>query len=811
MSHWRQEFALIFRRFIKAPGLALAIIASIGLGIAANATIFSMVSRFILSPPPVGDPARLMSVYTQQDGEQCCNKFPWPLYRDVRDHAKSFSGLAAYYELVPASIGGSGEPERVWGQAATSNFFDVAQVQMAQGRQFLPTEERSQVIVLGHNLWERQFAGDPAILGKTIHLSGKAFTVVGVAPAGFHGLDLVLNPEFWVPLGNVEALVPNIPKRESREFHWVSVVGRLHPGVTRTQAATELATLAQRFAVAYPATDKGNHFHLEPAGSLPPNAQSAVKLFLGALTVTALLVLCIACANVANLLLAQAASRQKEMAVRLALGANRGQLMGRMLTESTVLALLGGIFGFALSLWATSALSAFHLPAPVPLDISLTQDWRGMLFTFALSLSAGLLFGVAPAWVASRPLLTVALKGEDTLARPGRRWTLRSLLVVAQVAVSLVLLCVTGLFLRSLQRAANIDVGFRSGGMLTMSIDPGVHGYSADRTIQFLDQLQQRAAALPGVTAAVITDVVPLSMGTRSEAFSAVGNAKAAKPAALAELYMASPGYFETMGVPRLAGRDFAKESPIGPKVAVVNRAFAERVFGAENPIGQMVTDSRDTYQIIGVVENMKSRTVGENLRAILFRSVEQSVAGDPSFLGYSLIVRTSGDPSALTSSVREQVRALDPNMAVFNVETMQEHVRDALFLPRLAGMLFGIFGLIGLILASVGLYSIMSYSVSRRRREIGIRMALGAQVGGVQRLIVRQGMLLALVAVAIGIPGAWMAAKFATSFLYGVHPHDLLTFTAVPLFVVAIALMACWLPARRASRVDPQTVLRYE
>ncbi len=810
MSTWR-ELAYIARRIRRTVGVALAIVVSIGLGIAANATIFSMVSKFVLSPPPVGEPSTLLSLYTQQDGDRCCNHFPWPLYRDVRDQAKSFSGVAGYYELLPASIGGTGDPERVWGQAATANFFDVAQLSMTYGRGFLGAEENSQVIVLGHSLWQRRFASDPAILGKAVTLSGRPFTVVGVTPAGFHGLDSILNPEFWVPLGNAESLVPNLPKREARDYHWISVIGRLQPGVNRTQAAAELDALAKRLAIAYPASDKGNHFVMDSAGSLPPSAQSIVKLFLGALTVVALLVLCIACANVANLLLAQASSRQKEMAVRLALGASRGQLMRQMLAESTLLALAGGMLGFVLSIWATSALSAFHVPSPVPLDVSLTQDWRVSLYTFMLSLGAGVLFGLAPAWAVSRPLLTNALKGEDALARPGRRWSLRSLLVIAQVAMSLVLLCATGLFLRSLQRAANIDIGFRSGGLLTMSIDPAVHGYTAERTVQFVSQLRQRAAALPGVTSAVITDIVPLSGGHRSEGFQVVGKTGRTNSVPFAELYMASPGYFETMGIPRLAGSDFAHESPTGTKVAVVNRAFAEKAFGAQNPIGQIVSGGGVTYQVIGVVGDIKSRTIGEDMRPLLFRSIDQSIASDPSVMGYTLIVSTRGDPAALTPSVRDAVRALDPTIAVFNVATMQEHVKDALFLPRLAGTLFGIFGGIGLMLATVGLYGVISYSVSRRTREIGIRMALGAQIGAVQRLIVGQGMILTLIALAVGLPGAWMASKLASSFLYGVRPHDLLTFIAVPLILLAVALLACWIPARRAARVDPQTVLRYE
>jgi predicted permease len=811
VSVLKKELSYIYRRVLRSPSVTLAIIVSIGLGIAANATIFSMVSRFVLRPAPVRDPSMLLSVYTTHDGDRCCNHFSWPTYSDVRDHTKSFSGLAAYYDLVPASVSGFGEPERVWGQAATANFFGVAQVPMALGRGFAANEEEQQVIILGHRLWQRRFASDPAILGRTVTLSGRPFTVVGVAPPAFHGIDLLLDPQFWVPLGNVEQLVPDIPKRPARDYHWLSVIGRMQPGVTRSQSDAELGAMAKQFVIAYPDIDKGNGFHLEQAGSLPPGFKSAVNLFLGALTVVVLLVLCIACANVANLLLAQTASRQREMAVRLALGASRGQLLRQMLAESTLLALGGGLFGFVLSLWATSALSAFRLPAPVPLDISVNTDWRVLMYTFALSLGTGLLFGVAPAWAASHPVLTSALKGEDALARPGRRWTLRGLLVILQVAISFVLLCATGLFLRSLQRAATIDIGFRAGDTLMMSIDPKVHGYTAEGTVQFLTQLRQRVAALPGVTSAVVTDVVPLSGGTRSDGFRAVGDSTSSHSVPSVELYMATSGYFETMGIRRVAGRDFANESATGPKVAVVNRAFVERVFGGANPIGRQVTGGGVVYQIIGVVGNIKSRTIGEDLRPVLFRSLEQSVAGDPSFLGYSLVVRSSSNTAALAPAVRNEVHSLDPTMAIFNVETMQEHIRDAFFLPRLAGTLFGVFGLIGLVLAAIGLYGVMSYSVSRRRREIGIRMALGAQVVAVQRLIVRQGMVLTAIALALGLPGAWIATKLSASFLYGVKPHDAVTFTAVPLFLVAIALLACWLPARRAARVDPQSVLRYE
>jgi predicted permease len=807
---WLQNLTYAFRRLSKSPGFVAAAVISIAFGIAANATIFSMVSRFVLRPAPVGDPSTLMTLHTTQHGE-CCNHFSVPVFTDVREQAKSFSGVAGYYELVPASIGGSGEPERVWGQAATSNYFDVAQLGMTLGRGFTSDEEHLPVIVLSHRLWQRRFTADPNIAGKAITLSGRSFTVVGVAPPAFRGLDPVLDSEFWVPLGNLDRLVPNVPNQNSRVYHLLAVIGRLKPGVAPGQATAELDLLAQHLAKAYPETEKDSGFSFEPAGSLPPRYTSAVMLFLAALMVVVVLVLCIACANVTNLLLAQAAARQKEMAVRLALGATRGQLLRQMLLESVLLALGGAILGVALSQWATQALSAFHLPAPVPLDLSLSIDWRVLLYVFLLSIGTGLLFGLVPAWAGSRPILLSALKNEDALARPGRRWNLRSILVVSQIAISLVLLCATGLFLRSLQGASGIDIGFRSNGILMAAVDPQLHGYTPERTTQFLTQWRERVSALPGVVSVACTDSVPLSGGNRSDTFYAEGRPKSTNPPNT-ELYMVTPGYFETMGIPRIAGRDFAGEAANAPKVAVVNQAFAQQLFSGESPIGQQVTGGSVTYQIIGVVSNIKSRTLGEDLRPVLFRSLNQSVASDPSMMGYSLLVRSDGGNSAtLARDVRDAVRVLDPSMAIFNTETMTEHLRDALFLPRLAATLFGVFGLMGLALAGVGLYGVMSYSVSRRTREIGIRLALGAQTAAVQRLIVRQGMILALIATALGLPVAFAAAKFSTSVLYGVRPHDLVTFTVVPLFLATVALVACWLPARRAAKVDPQTALRYE
>ena len=810
MSAWFNELKHAFRRLSRSPGFVAAAVISIGLGIAANSTIFSMVSRFILHPPPVGSPSTLVTLHTTHENE-CCNAFTWPLFMDVREQAKSFSGVASYYDLVPASISGKGEPERVWGQAATANFFDVAQMGMTVGRGFASDEEHKPVVVLGNRLWKRRFATDPEIVGKTVTLSGKPFTVVGVAPPLFRGLDIVLDSEFWVPMGNIDTLLPKTSNYTSREYNWITPIARLKPGVRSEQVAAELKGISQRLALAYPATEKNNGFLFDQTGSLPPgNGKSTVLLFLGGLTIVVLLVLAIACANVANLFLAQASGRQKEMAVRLALGATRGQLLRQLLTESVLLSLCGGLVGVALSLWATQALSTFHIPAPVPLDFGINVDWKVLLYTFVMSVGAGLLFGLAPAWAVSRPILSSALKGEDMLARPGRRWTLRNVLVVSQISMSLILLCITGLFLRSLQSAANTNVGFRSHGLLMVSVDPRLNGYTPERTAQFLSQLRERVSGLPGVTSAAITDVVPLYGGHRSDGFQAEGHPQV-DGETTTELYMASPSYFETMDTPIIAGRGFGNESPTAPKLAVVNEAFVQRFFKSENPIGQHVNGAGVRYEIIGVAKNIKARTIGENQRMVLYRSVDQTVGYDPSFMGYSLVVQSSVAPGGLAAAVRGEIHSLDPTLAVYNSETIEEHMRSALFLPRLAGTLFGVFGFVGLVLAAVGLYGVMSYSVSRRTKEIGIRLALGAQTGGVQALVIRQGMALTLIASVLGLCAALAVAKLSSSFLYGVKPNDLVTFTTVPIFLGAVALLASWIPARRAAKVDPLTALRYE
>jgi predicted permease len=589
-------------------------------------------------------------------------------------------------------------------------------------------------------------------------------------------------------MGMTPELAASLPPHDSREYHWLSVIGRVRPGVSREDVTAQLSTIADRLAVSYPARDKGNHFVFEQAGSLPPFYRSMALMFLTALSVVVLLLLAIAGFNVANLLFAQAINRQREMAVRLALGATRGRLLRLVLLESLLLGLGGGTLGVLLSLWSTGALSSVRMPAPIPLNTQVSIDGRTLAYTFLISVLCGLLLGIAPAWTASRPRVTNALKADAGFAAAGGRSRARNVLVVSQVAMAVVLLALTGLFLRSLESASEINLGFRTRGLLLLHVDPRLNGYSPSKTSAFLEQLRERAAALPGVDAAVSSDVPLLSGGNRSDGFNVVGHAAKGDLYVLSDLYMVTPGYFDALGIPTLAGRDFSHEAANGPRVATINKAFADRLFGGVDPIGQRVDGGGWTYQIIGVVGNAKSRTLGEDTRAILYRSLDQSIANDPSGTGYTLIVHTPGNPAGIAGALRREVYQLDPDMAVYNLETMDEHVRAAYVLPRVAALLFGIFGGIGLVLATVGLYGVMSFAVARRTREIGIRMAMGARPAGVLWLVLSRGMALTLTALALGWPAAWMLAKLSSSFLYGIRPHDAVTFTLVPAVLVLVA-----------------------
>ena len=802
------------RSLVKVPGFTVAIIISIALGLAANATVFSVANGLLWSVLPVKDPGRMVMF---SEG----NSFSYPDYMDYRDQTTDvFDGsVAAHFPLIPASIGGTGEPERIWGQAVSGNYFPILGVNMALGRPILPEEDRvmgrDHVVVLSHSLWQRRFGGDAGILKRGAVLNGQRYSVVGVAPAGFYGTERGIVSDFWAPLAMAEEIMPSLATdgggRTNRGHGWLLLDARLKPGVGRAQAVVVVNVVKKRLDDAYRQDEKRHDaVTLQTAGGLIAGSKTTAFTLMAVLMVVVGLVLMVACANVANLLLARAAGRQKEIAIRLALGASRSQLIRQLLTESFLLALAGAGAGFLLAAGAARAISSFRLPMPLPVVFDFNVDLRVAAFTAGLSLVTALLFGLVPALRATRPDLVGALKDGAGVFGRGRRSGMRNTLVVVQVALSLVLLATAGLFLRSLGNASSIDIGFRPDNILVMTVDPEVHNYSRERTVQFLSQLRGRVSALPGVSSVSFVDIVPLSMAGTNNNFDA--DASGDRPAQSANAFILSvgSGYFQTMGIPLLRGRDFNPQ-PDEQNVAIINETMARHLFADQDPIGRLMRSGRTSYTVIGVARNSKVRFIGEDPVNCIYLRLGAAPRNAVGFFGISTIVKTSVDPQRLARPVRDQIAALDPTMAVFNIETMQEHVNQSLLLPRISALLLGVFGAVGLTLAAIGLYGVMSYSVRRRTREIGIRMALGARPGSVLRMVLGQGLTLTGVGLAIGLGIALALGRFTASLLYGISGTDLPTFVTVSAVLLAAAIAAVAVPAFRAAHVEPTTALRYE
>ena len=814
MGNLLQDLRYTIRTLLKAPGFSFVVILSIALAFAANATVFSVANGLLWGVLPVRDPGRMVMF---SEG----NSFSFPDYIDYRDQTTAIfeQGIAAHFPLIPASIGGKGEPERVWGQSVSGNFFPMLDVPMTLGRSILPDDDtaaRDHVVVLSSGLWRRRFAADPNILNHDVALNGQHYTVVGVAPPGFYGVDRGIVSEFWVPLAVSEEILPDLTTagsnlRTARDDQWLMLDARLKPGVTRAHAATLVNVIRKRLEDAW---HKDNKTHeaitLQSAGGLIAGSATPVFTLMAVLMIVVGLVLLVACANVANLLLARATGRQKEIAIRLAVGAGRRQLVRQLLIESFLLSLTGAAVGFLLAAAAARAISSFQLPLPFPIAFDFNVDWRVALFTLGLSAITALVFGLVPAMRASRPDLVGSLKDGPAGFGRSSRSRMRNTLVIVQVSLSLVLLTTAGLFLRSLGNASSIDIGFKPANLLIMSMDPKLQNYSPDKTEQFLSQLHDRVSALPGVRSVSYAGVVPLSIGATMNNFAV--DAASGHPAqnGIAFVNTVGAGYFQTMGTPLLRGREFTPHID-GPSTAIINQTMAAHLFPGQDPIGRTMHQDKTTYTVIGVASNSKTRTIGEKPTDAAYLYLNAAPEKANSFFGTTILVKTSMDPRTLASSVREQINALDPNMAVFNTETMQQHVDKSLLLPRISSLLLGIFGAIGLALASIGLYGVMSYSVRRRTREIGIRMALGARRPTVLRMILRQGLVLTAIGLAIGLAIAFALGRFTASVLYGTSGTDPLTFATVSLVLIATAVAAILVPALRAAHVEPTTALHCE
>ena len=819
MHTFIQDLRYGIRMLAKTPATTMVAVFALALGIGANAAIFSGVSAFIFRPLPVPEPDQLVRPMETAD-HGSSDSFSYPDFADYRDQSTVFEGLVAE-DLVQAAIGTQNQNDVIWGQVVSGNYFDVLRVRPILGRGFAPDEDKalgaSPVVVVSHNLWQQRLGSDPQIVGKTVEMNSRTFSVIGVAPESFKGSKFGLALDFWVPMMMAPELRHDPEILSERDSHWMNVLGRLKPGVTRAQASAEMSAIAQRLNQAYP-TFRASNLRVTVLTEIDGRWDEAATIIKsGSAIAMAIvgLILLIACANVANLLLARAASRRKEIGVRLALGASRGRLIRQLLTESLLLSLLGGGFGLLLAYWVTGLMQGFIPVLPYNLlNDFFALDRGALLFTLVVSLSTGLIFGLAPAWHASNPEIVPVLKGDANAGQAGkrRRFTLRNSLVVAQMALSLVVLVCGGLFIKSFRNAQKMDPGLQPKGVLLVSLNPELVGYDEERTKDFFNRLVARAGGLPGVQAASVARLIPLGDNSNSSRPILKEGETLAPGSAGRDILnnVVSPGSFKTLQIPILAGRDFDERDRKGvPRVVIVNERMAQMLWPGESAIGKHIfigANSPDAIEVVGVVKTGKYRSLAEDPRPYYYSAMAQRGSS-----GMTLMVRTSGDPSALVGAIRSEVQAIDRRVPLFAIKTMSEHMSWALWAPNMAATLALAFGVVALLLSAVGLYSVMAYIVSQRTREVGIRMALGARRADVMRLITSEGMKLAAIGVAIGFVLSLALSRVLSSVLIGVSAYDVTIFIIIPPLLAMVALVACLVPARKATRVDPLVALRYE
>lgn len=818
LSDLIQDAAFAVRTIRNQPGFAAVAALSAALGIGACSMIFSIANYALFRPLPVDEPSRLVSVSGKNLRRgKVGSSITYPDFVDLRQ-AHSLQGMTAFFPFMPATISSNGEPQRYWGSLVTANYFDVVRPAFVIGRGFDPDKDdrkgEAPVVVLSHQLWRSRFGSDHTIIGRSIELNGRKLDVVGVTGPGFRGTEAMHFSDFWLPFSMADSL--GLSGMSGERFHdrdgqWLMAAGRLREGIGEKAAAAEIETIGKRLSATYPASNKDRAFHLERAGQVNPGFRRMIVVFFLLLLGVAALVLCTACANVANLLLSRASARQKEIATRLAIGAGRGRLVRQLLTESVMLALLGGVGGYGIAQLGASSLANARIPLSMPVDFSVSLDYRVMLFCMILSALTGVIFGLVPALRATRLDLVRSLKDERAQFGQSRRFGLRNLLVVAQVTICMVLLICTGLFLRSFYSARNIETGFTHHNLLMMAFDPSLNRYTPSEARRIVDAILEGTRAIPGVESVTLGSSVPLNMEGTQNAFSpADKTASDEKNPLSADIYSIAPRFFETFGIRMIDGEDFRPGVP-GEDIVIVNQALADKAFPRQNPVGRRISYQGRVVRIIGLVATTKSRTIGEDPRPCLYFPIARDVRGNDSLTGITLVLRTSGNPAAYAPPVRRTIRNIDPTLAVFDVRTMDAQISQAMFLPRATAFLFGFAGLMGLLIATVGIYGVISFAVARQTREIGIRMALGAERAQVLGMVLRQGLLLTVAGSAIGLGLARALSRVASSLLYGVSPTDTLTFALVPVFLLLIALIACLVPARRAASLDPIRALRYE
>src|SRR5262245_12748165 len=803
-SLW-QDLRYGVRMLLKKPGFTLIAIFTLALGIGANTAIFSVVNAVLLRPLPYQEPQQLVMVW-ETDKNNAPTLVAPANFTDWSEQSQSVGHIAALRGW-DANLTGAGEPERLQGAQATADLFKALGIQPLVGRTFLPGEDQEggpRVVVLSHGLWQRRFGADASVVGKDVMINGLNRTVIGVMPPDFK-LPLLttratpMQSELWAPW------VMSANYRKRRDLGQLRVIARLKPGVTAAQAQAELSAISARQS--QPETGVRPSAQVIPLRhNLVGDVRQALLVLLGAVG----FVLLIACANVANLLLTQSAARRHEIAIRTALGSDRWRVIPQLLTEGLLLALSGGVLGLWLASWSTAALVSLS-PENLPRAEEIGMDWRVLGFTFALSSLTGLVFGLAPAWQSSRLDLHTALK-ESGRSLPGGRGRLNDLLVVSELALALALLVGAGLLVNSFWRLSHADAGFEAAHVLTLQISlPGAKYPESAQQIAFFDQVIARVGALPGVQAVGVASAIPLTGWQNTTPFLAEGRQEMSQAE---ELDTVSPDYFRAMGIPLQAGRTFTEQDHRdAPRVVIVSQGLARRYWPDENPIGKRLhflgPPNEPWRTIVGIVGDIKQVSLAGGATREYYLPHRQDNWGFTSSM--AIVVRTTAEPSGLIGAVSEQVRAVDKDLPIYNVKTMAQLRAQSAASHRFQMLLLGSFAAIALLLAAVGIYGVMAYAVARRTQELGLRLALGAQASDMLRLVLAQGLKLILLGVAIGLLVALALTRILSSLLFGVSASDPLTFVGVAVMLAIVALLACWIPARRATKVDPMITLKYE
>jgi predicted permease len=819
------RFALRWLR--KSPGFTLVAVASLAIGIGFNTALFAIIDAVLFKPLPVVEPERLVDVFTSDSsGQVQFSTSSYPDYLDLRAQNDVFDGMVGYSPAI-AAVNLDNRSRLAMGEIVSGNYFQVFGVPAAVGRTILPEDDvptATRVVMVSHRYWTRELGSAGDVVGRSLHIRGSAYTIVGVAPKGFNGMVPVLSPELWIPASSSLDVEPvgmhdTIPspsgttRLDRRADRWLFIRARLKPGKTIDEARANLAVLMSRLEAANPITNKERRASLKATNDVhfhPSADPIVVPIAAGLMTVVGL-VLLIACANVASMLLARASSRQKEIGIRLALGASRGRLVRQLVTEATVMSLFGAVGGILLAWWITSVVASLSIPLPIPVTFDLRIDGRVLAFTLAATFLAGLLAGLAPGLQATKPSLIADLRGETVvLGAAGPHWALRDMLVAGQIAVTALLLIVAALLTRSLVAAQRTNAGFAVSRLAILSTDTGMVRYSPERSRQFYDQAIAKVSAIAGVESVALATRVPMQINRNNWEIWIPDRHQAGGHGDSVEATTVSTDYFKTMGVSIVEGRAFADtDRPETPRVAVVNETFARRYWPGQSAIGKTLRSRASdgpVFEIVGVSADHKVQTLSEPATPFLHISRNQRPNS------YSAIVaRTRGDAGVLLRDMRRELLALEPNLVFVENQTMEAEVDATLFPMRASAWLVSGVGLVAMLLAAIGLYGVIAYSVARRTREIGIRIALGARPGAVVALMMQQGLLVAVAGLIAGCLLAAVAARLIAGALYGVSAADPLSWIAAASLLLGVSALANFIPAWRATRVDPSDALRTE